>query len=132
MKKLICSLAVLAGAMAGPALANEDCQAGSAWGVKEGCGGPSFGGPAVTPLPPGAVPAAPNGDPYAYRRYGNVPYVAGVPQYPYQGRYEQYPDRGRYDQGRYERRQPNPTRGDRDGDGIANRVDRYPNDPSRW
>jgi hypothetical protein len=122
-------------AAAGPGFADEDCQAGSTWGVKEGCGGPTqYGLPMNTPPAP-PLPVHPYSD-------INRPHQQAAPQYPYERRYDgqyerrydgQYarPHEGQYARP-YERRQLNPTRRDRDGDGVANRQDRYPDDPSRW
>jgi hypothetical protein len=135
MKRLIASVLLAAGALAAaaPALANEDCQAGSAWGAKEGCGGPQqYGVPMGTPQS-APVPRYP----YAYGQQPQVaPQLRNERQFDRRyGRQDerQYDGRSdrRYD-GRYDRREVNPTRGDRDGDGVANRQDRYPSDPSRW
>jgi hypothetical protein len=142
MKKFLVCAVLAAGALAtGPALADPECQAGSAWGVKPGCGGPTQQGvPMPTPEPnvynnSGWTPPGVN------QPYANVPrsYSPVVPQYaeprrPVE-RYDRRDDRRYQGDRRYERedrRQLQPRRGDRDGDGIANQQDRYPRDPSRW
>lgn len=122
-KLMLSSLAALAlCASGGAALADAECQAGSAWGYKEGCGGPSPGTPQA--YPPYYVPApgsntgwppAQAGDPYGYAYgYGNRAYrPQAAPAYPYAA-----PARA--------------NRRDRDRDGVSNRRDRFPDDPSRW
>jgi hypothetical protein len=121
MKKLIITSLAAAAlcTAAGAAFADADCQAGSAWGYKEGCGGPSYGpayGDANSGWPPAVQP-----QPYAYsapqpyydsRVY--PPVVSVGPQYP------------------YATRRLHPSRRDRDGDGVPNWRDRYPDDPTRW
>jgi hypothetical protein len=95
-----------------------ECQAGSAWGPKPGCGaGPSPGTPMpyanqrAWMVPQDAAPAAVL--PYQAYAYGNRVYGPNV-----------YPDEARphYRHGRA-------RRGDRDGDGVADRHDRAPDDP---
>ena len=129
MKNLI--LSTFAGAAicmgAGSALADAECQAGSAWGYKPGCGGPTVGGQDVnvwSPLPQSQQQAQAQGwstapqQPYAYGqrpRYDGYPSMANAPSH--------YP---------YVAPTLNPTRRDRDGDGVQNRHDRRPDDPSRW
>ncbi|MBI5279615.1 MAG: hypothetical protein HY854_24495 [Burkholderiales bacterium] len=67
-------------------------------------------------------------------------YQAGYPTYP---SYQAYPSYPAYSSGypgqtyySYPQQQPQPQqyypRYDRDGDGVANNVDRYPYDPRRW
>lgn len=121
MKKLMLSslAAVALCASSGAALADAECQAGSAWGYKEGCGGPSPGTPQAYPpyyVPaPGnsGWPAAQQAYPYAYG-YENRGYAPqAAPAYPYAPA-------------------ARANRRDRDGDGVSNRRDRFPDDPSRW
>lgn len=119
MKKLmLSSLAALAlCASSGAALADAECQAGSAWGYKEGCGGPSPGTPQAYPpyyVPqPGnsGWPPAQQAYPYGYDNRAYGPQAA--PAYPYAPA-------------------ARANRRDRDGDGVSNRRDRFPDDPSRW
>jgi hypothetical protein len=142
MKNLILSAILAAGAVTAiPALADPECQAGSAWGVKPGCGGPTQQGiPMPTPEPnihnnSGWTP------PGGHQPYANSPrpYSRVVPpvveQRRYVERYDRRDDRRYQGDRRYERddRQVlSPRRGDRDGDGFGNQQDRYPRDPSRW
>jgi hypothetical protein len=119
MKRHLYALAAVASLLAGSAFAQgAECEAGSAWGAKPGCNGaqtqPSqiYGNSGWTPE-------------QAYGGNGNLyPYVIGqalgsvvlpdgrvVPRY--QQQYQQYPR----------------TRRDRDGDGVPNWNDRYPDDP---
>lgn len=135
MKKLVLSTfaAVALGAFSGAVLADAECQAGSAWGYKEGCGGPSPGTPQGHPPyyvpPPGnnsGWPPVQPGDPYGYAYgYGNRAYVSqAAPAYPYAPP-ARANRRDRGGDGAYNRR-------DRDGDGVSNRRDRFPDDPRRW
>ena len=61
------------------------------------------------------------GDQATYGYPGNPGY-AGYPGYSAYPGYPSYP--GYYD--------PRPTRRDRDGDGVPNRADRFPDDPRRY
>ena len=127
MKKAILStVAALAlGAASTGAFADAECQAGSAWGGKPGCGNvvvvpqaqPQYGG--VDPGASGWSPDMAYGQNNGYY-YGGVPGVLGqvlsdgrvvpLPQYQYRAPYT-------------------PTERDRDGDGVRNNRDRYPDDP---
>jgi hypothetical protein len=126
MKKLIYSVAAAAALVAGGAWAQgADCQAGSAWGQKPGCGAtdaapPIAGNSGWTP-------------PYYYPEQAVVPGVAyppfaqAYPQqvYPYASNGTQVwvdPSTG----AQYSIR---PRANDRDGDGVRNNRDRYPDDP---
>jgi hypothetical protein len=117
MKKLMLSmLAMSAMAAGGAAFAQQgdaECQAGIAWGAKPGCGDPT----APPAAPPNATVlqgpiAAPHYDPrfgyYDPRVYGPTSRVR--PAEPY----------------------VQPSRRDRDGDGVRNRDDRYPDNPRRY
>lgn len=104
-------LAAASFAGAGGALAQDggaECQAGSAWGSKPGCGAGPSGGPYGAPgsgryVAPAYPPLGAYG-PYAYDRY-----TYARPAYPYL----------------------RPHRRDRDGDGVRNSRDRYPDNPYR-
>jgi hypothetical protein len=125
-KKLIVSLlaaAALGGT--GAAFADAECQAGSAYGAKPGCGGPTDAY--------GHVPDPRYDSRHVDPRYNN----SGGPN-----------DRGHYPWIFSEGRvlvphaaavipqilgpRHAPTRRDRDGDGIANSRDRWPHDANRW
>jgi hypothetical protein len=116
MKKLMLSILAAAGMAAGGAAfaqqGGAECQAGIAWGANPGCGDPT----APPPAPPNAsVLSGPIADPYYDPRFG-------------------YYDPRVYEPSRH-RRAPlvvQPSRRDRDGDGVRNRDDRYPNDPRRY
>ena len=110
MKKLMLTMIAVAGLSAGAAFADAQDQAGSAWNNH----------------PIGSVPGvAPNWDPYAtaesqaqgdYRRWGDRYYNQrnrAAPAYPYT-------------------RDTRAPRRDRDGDGVRNSDDRYPDNPRRW
>ena len=151
MKKLMLSLAALAAlSLSGGAWADAECQAGSAYGTKPGCGpvdAPGSVPPAwgATPPPPNttAVPQGHSGAP-GYYPPGYYPPAAAIvlPQIlqsapaPYvyvdprtgiayaQNDGREYLDRDRDGIPDYRDR-------DRDGDGVRNSRDRYPDDP-RW
>jgi hypothetical protein len=124
MKKAILStVAALAlGAASTGAFADAECQAGSAWGGKPGCGN-SVVVPQAQPQVYGGHDQGASGwsPDMAYGQQGyyyGLPGVLGqiladgrvVPQYQYQAPYAR-------------------TDRDRDGDGIRNNRDRYPDDP---
>jgi hypothetical protein len=117
MKKLMLSLLTAAGLAAGGAAFAQDaeCQAGIAWGPKPGCGDPT----APPPAPPNAtVLSGPIAAPYYDPRFGYYDprvYPPGAHAYPY-----------------VVPRVVQPSRRDRDGDGVRNRDDRYPNDAWRY
>lgn len=111
MKKLMFALIAVAGLSAGAAFADEQDQAGSAWNNH----------------PLGSVPGiAPNWDPQAtaesqaqgnHGYWGNRYYNErnrAAPHYP------------------YTRDDSRAARRDRDGDGVPNAQDRYPDNPRRW
>jgi hypothetical protein len=98
-----------------------ECQAGSAWGPKPGCGaGPSPGTANpyadqrawIVPQDSQATAAAP----YAAYGYGNRAYGPNAHDRENPRFYE------RHERGRRANR-------DRDGDGVPDRYDRYPDDP---
>ena len=138
MKKLVLSILAVGALSSGAVWADAECQAGSAWGLKPGCGGSDAGyagnsGWAPPPNnsgwpPPGAVIPGVNAVPYGYAQSAQAfPY--GVPQYAQrapQGRRGQQiwtdPTTG----AQYSVR---PRPGDRDGDGVPNHLDRFPDDP---
>jgi len=114
MRKLVLALLAVAGLYAGAVFAQDaESLAGGAWRTTPNPnlvpGTPEYYGNSGWP------PAPPQQPQYPYY-YGNrgypVPYAYGAPApaYPYL----------------------RPRRGDRDGDGVPNRRDRYPGDPSRW
>jgi len=114
MKKLILSAMTVAALTVGGAAFAQDggaeCQAGSAWGNNPGCGASS------TPYQ-----ASPNpGTYYGYPYYGQLG-ALGVPQILADGRLI-------VPQQRFVTPYT-PSRRDRDGDGIRNSRDRYPDDP---
>jgi hypothetical protein len=125
MKKLILPcLALAALAFTAPSFADAECQAGSAYGPKPGCPGPDYGGSGSggpVGIYHGGVPVMP-GNAYPAYPVGRAHYpivlsdgrTVIVPQ-----QYSQYP-------------QYRTSRRDRDGDGVTNRMDRFPDDPSRW
>jgi hypothetical protein len=118
---MLSALAATALCIGGSVFAQDggaECQAGSAWGPKPGCGaGPSPG--VANPyadqrawvVPQAVAPATVV--PYEAYAYGNRVYGPNV-----------YPENTRsyYRHGRS-------RRGDRDGDGVPDRADRYPDDP---
>lgn len=115
MRKLV--LAALAAASltaAGGVLAQDggaECQAGSAWGPKPGCG---------------SGPAAPH---YPYIERPQGAYV--IPADPHSRTYPRYAPYA-YDgtaKARPARPVQQPHRRDRDGDGVRNNRDRFPDDP---
>jgi hypothetical protein len=114
----VAAAALCVGSIAFAQDGGAECQAGSAWGPKPGCGaGPSPG--AANPYPdrndwvvPQAVAPATVLPDRAYA-YGNRVYGSNV-----------YPD-----DARSYRRHGRARRGDRDGDGVPDRWDRYPDDP---
>lgn len=131
MKKLIYVAAAAAALMAGGAFAQGDaeCQAGAAYGPKPGCDS------AATP-PASAY--------YGNRVYGNSGWT---PEQAYGGNYGNVLpyvlgsalggvllNDGRWvSSNNYAYNTPYPrTRRDRDGDGVPNWQDRYPDDPRRW
>jgi hypothetical protein len=110
MKKLIYAAAAIAALVAaGPSFAQSaECQAGSAWGAQPGCDSAS-----MPPSVYGNSGWPPAGAGYTY------PYLAqALPQFvtPYA-----------YSVPRSQRVYP--SRRDRDGDGVRNSQDRYPDDP---
>lgn len=118
MKKLMCVAAAAAALVAGSAFAQSaECQAGSAWGPKPGCD--SSGG----------VPAQVYGNSgwspdmiYNNNGYG-VPYALGALG-------GVLLNDGRWVPNNYAYNTPyTRSRRDRDGDGIPNWQDRYPDDP---
>jgi hypothetical protein len=116
MNKMILSTlacAALCG-LAGPAMADAECQAGSAYGYKPGCGGPSFGGQEYNP--PTILQNTPPQQPYANQPYYYPPVANARPHYPYV-----VPNAPVFQ----------PSRRDRDGDGVVNWRDRHPDDPYR-
>jgi hypothetical protein len=133
MKKLMLSLVAAAAMGAGGAAFAQDaeCQAGAAWGPKPGCGDP-------TAAPPNST-VWPQGSPYYDPRHD--PRSAQDPRHAYDPRYGYYDPRlGYYDPRVYSPAPrvlplyPNvaqPSRRDRDGDGVRNRYDRWPDDPRR-
>lgn len=112
MKKLMLSMLAM-GAMAagGAAFAQSaECGAGVAWGPIPGCGDPTAP-PANAQVWPGH--RAPYFDPrigYYDPRVYYPPTARFYPHVPY----------------------VQPSRRDRDGDGVRNRDDRYPDDPRRY
>jgi hypothetical protein len=118
MNKLMHSMFAAAALLAAGAVMAQDggaeCQGAASSGGRPGCGA----GPTV-PYPTAGVPVTPPPgvyySPYAYRDYGRYAYG---PQY-------QHPAQPAYPYTR-------PSRRDRDGDGVPNRNDRYPYDPSRY
>jgi hypothetical protein len=114
MKKLILGVAAAAAVLAGvPAFAQSaDCQNGAAYGPVPGCDSSAVpppmwfnnsGSPAYIPSNPYAY-VAPR---YAVPQYA-VPYAYNVPRVLHR------------------------SRRDRDGDGVSNSRDRYPDNPYRW
>ncbi|MBC5765318.1 hypothetical protein [Ramlibacter albus] len=124
MNKLIYSVAAVAALFAGGAWAQADCQAGSAWGTNPGCG------------PTNAVPPIVGNSgwtpPYYYPEQAVIPGIAYpqlsqvLPQqvYPYANATHIWVDPSTGQQ--YSIR---PRRNDRDGDGVRDNRDRYPDDP---
>ena len=124
MKKLMLSTAIAAvlAAAAPLAMADAESQAGSAW-RNQGQNGPAYGTPEYygnSGWPPPAEQQAPN----AY-------YPRGYDQRAYDQRAYDQRAYGAYPYG-YDNRQYQATRRDRDGDGVRNNRDRYPDDPRRW
>lgn len=131
MKKLMLSLAAVAALASGGAWAQgADCQAGSAWGTPPGCGNPSdntliYGNNSGWP------PANGNVYSYGYALPG-VLGALGLPQVINNGSVYTTPDGRRVyvDPNTGIAYAQNSRRSwDRDGDGIANNRDRYPDDP---
>jgi hypothetical protein len=115
MKKLILSAVTVAAFSAGGMAFAQDggaeCQAGSAWGNNPGCGGSS------TPYQ-----AAPNpGTYYGYPYYGQLGALSQLPLILSDGRLAIPQQQFVTPYARTDR--------DRDGDGIRNSRDRYPDDP---
>ena len=112
MRKLLLSVFAVASLAAGSAFAQSgdaESQAGSAWRTN-----PDYG-----PIP---------GTPEYYGNSGWPPLEQ--PQYRYDNRgraYAPYAYRGEP-----AHRQLQPSRRDRDGDGVRNSRDRYPDNPRRW
>jgi hypothetical protein len=111
MRKLMLSVFAVAGFAAGAAFAQSgdaESQAGSAWRSNPD----SVYGPVPGTAEYYGNSGWPPADQRVYdsrsRRYG--PADRSAPVYPY----------------------VQPSRGDRDGDGVRNRRDRYPDDPRRW
>jgi len=122
MPKIVLSaLAAAALCITGSAFAQDggaECQAGSAWGPKPGCGaGPS----------PGAA------NPYADRNAWVVPQAVSpypeLPQEAYAYRNRVYGANVYPENTRSYYRHRHGRSADRDGDGVADRHDRYPDDP---
>jgi hypothetical protein len=115
MRKLVLSVFAAAGLVAGAAFAqggDAQSQAGSAWRTN-----PDYGPVPGTPEYYGNSGFPPAGQPYIYdyRSGRYVPHAyRSAPAYPYVHPYAQR------------------SRRDRDGDGVRNREDRYPDDPRRW
>jgi hypothetical protein len=123
MQKILLSAVAAAALCVGSAAFAQDggaeCQAGSAWGPKPGCGaGPS----------PGAA------DPYADRNYWVVPQAVApatvLPEQAYAYGNRVYGPNAYPEDARAYRRHGRGARDrDRDGDGVPDRYDRYPDDP---
>jgi hypothetical protein len=131
MKKLILSLAAVAALAGGAAFAQSaDCQAGSGWGTPPGCGNPSDN-TIVYGNNSGWPPA--NGNVYSYGyAIPGVLGALGLPQVINNGGTYTTPDGRRVyvDPNTCIAYAQNARRSwDRDGDGIANNRDRYPDDP---
>jgi hypothetical protein len=132
MKKLMLSVFAATALGAGlPAIAQDggaECQAGSAWGPKAGCS-EGRNPPQYPQYQYGEGPwrGHPQQQPYGYdnRVYPQQPYAYGN-QYGNRA-YPQTPQvRPAYPYTPYET-----TRRDRDGDGVRNNRDRFPDDPRR-
>jgi len=110
MRKLMLSMIAVASLAAGSVFAQDaGTLAGSAWSAPN----PQVYGPVPgSPDYYGNSGWPPQPQPYVYDNRAYVPYTYrnNVPAYPY----------------------VRPRRGDRDGDGIPNRRDRYPDDPYRY
>ncbi len=114
MKKalIVSALALAALGGTGAAFADAECQAGSAYGYKPGCGGPSDARGDI-PDPRYGDPHAPQYDTRPHSRWGQAdgrhyaPYAAAASRYA-------------------------PSRRDRDGDGVPNARDRWPDNSRRW
>ncbi len=140
---ILATAALLAGGAAFAQSGDAESQAGSAWrGVQ------NYGPYTVPRLGPAGRPDSNDGigpvpgTPEYYGNsgatlwtYGNVyrgmdafgrPIYNAAPVDQYQQR--NWRDRSARGDRHYDRR----ARRDRDGDGVADRVDRFPNDPSRW
>ena len=114
MKKLMLALLAVASLQAGAAFAQDaETLAGGAWRTTPNPnpvpGTPEYYGNSGWPPAPPQQPQSPY---YYGNRAYPVPYAYSnpAPAYPYL----------------------RPRRGDRDGDGVRNRRDRYPDDPNRW
>ncbi|MES2936281.1 MAG: hypothetical protein V4864_01285 [Pseudomonadota bacterium] len=118
MKKtlIVSALALAALGGTGAAFADAECQAGSAYGYKPGCGGPSDSY--------GSIPDPRYGDPHA-PQHDNSRYPWRNGRYDRDGRY--YGPQAAVVTPRYA-----PTRRDRDGDGVPNARDRWPDNSRRW
>ncbi len=115
MRKLMLALLAVASLQAGAVFAQDaESGAGGAWRTTPNPnlvpGTPEYYG--NSGWPPAPQPAQPNSYGYYDHRGYPVPYAYGAPApaHPYL----------------------RPRRGDRDGDGVPNRRDRYPDDPNRW
>lgn len=111
---IVSALALAALGSTGAAFADAECQAGSAYGYKPGCGGPTDSSGRSIPDPRYGDPRAPQ---YDTGRY--YPWLFS------DGRY--YAPHAAVVTPRYA-----PTRRDRDGDGVRNSRDRWPDDTRRW
>jgi hypothetical protein len=132
MKRLILSAVAVAALSSGAVWADAECQAGSAWGAKPGCGAQDQPPPATVWgwTPPGSVQEQQRQSqayPYGYG-YPQISQIFGIPQYqalPQLRAGEQIwvdPSTGTpY--------RVTPRNWDRDGDGVSNTRDRYPDDP---
>jgi hypothetical protein len=111
MRKLMLSVFAVASFAAGAAFAQSgdaESQAGSAWRSN-----PIYG----------PAPGSPE-------HYGNSGWPPAEQQPYYDSRSRRYVPYGNRSAPAYPHFQP--SRGDRDGDGVRNRRDRYPDDPRRW
>jgi hypothetical protein len=125
MKKLIlcAALAAAAGGLGTAAWADgADCQAGNAYGAKPGCSGPDYGPTTREGIMGNSGMIMPPQRDEAY-------YGRSAPDYPY---FRSEADRQAWERQRWERaHRRDVTRHDRDGDGVRNRDDRYPDNPYR-
>jgi hypothetical protein len=143
---ILATAALLAGGAAFAQSGDAESQAGSAWrGVQNY-------GPYTVPQPgPAGRPDSSTGIgpvPGTPEYYGNSGWTPPAYGYVYRGtdaygrpiydaapvdQYRQRNWRDGFARGdRHDRRYDRQARRDRDGDGVPDRVDRYPNDPSRW
>jgi hypothetical protein len=123
MKKLIlCAALAAAGGMASTAWADAECQAGNAYGTKPGCPGPDYGPSTPLGIMGNSGMLMPPQRDEAY-------YPRAAPDYPY---FRSDAEQRAWERQRWERaHRGNASRHDRDGDGVRNRDDRYPDNPYR-